>query len=46
MAQKAGTMERGKAMAAMSVARQSRKKMSTTTIASSAPSIIVFMVEW
>ena len=46
MAQNAGMMERGKAMAAISVARQSRKKMSTTTMARRAPSIIVFMVEW
>ena len=46
IAQNAGTMESGKAMAAMSVARQSRRKMNTTTMARMAPSIIVFIVEW
>jgi hypothetical protein len=46
MAQNAGTIERGKAMAAMSVARQSRRKTRTTMMARRAPSIIVFMVEW
>ena len=45
MAQKAGMMESGSAMAAMMVARMSRRKMSTTTMASTAPSISVFMVD-
>ena len=44
-AQKAGMMERGRAMAAMIVARQSRRKMNTTMMARMAPSIIVFIVE-
>ena len=44
-AQNAGMMERGRAMAAMMVARQSRRKMKTTMMARMAPSIIVFIVE-
>ena len=39
-------MESGRAMAAISVARQSRRKMNTTAMARMAPSISVFMVEW
>ena len=45
-AQKAGMIDSGSAMAAISVARQSRRKMKTTTMARMAPSIMVFMVEW
>ncbi len=45
MAQKAGMIDSGSAMAAMMVARRSRRKMNTTTIASTAPSSSVFIVE-
>ena len=45
MAQKAGMIDSGRAIAAISVARQSRRKMKTTRMASSAPSISVFMVD-
>ena len=38
-------MDSGSAMAAITVARQSRRKINTTTIARTAPSISVFMVE-
>ena len=46
MAQKAGMIESGSAMAAMIVARRSRRKMSTTMMARTAPSISVFIVDW
>ena len=46
MTQKAGTIDSGSAMAEISVARQSRRKMNTTTTARMAPSIRVFMAEW
>ncbi len=45
IAQKVGMTDSGSAMAVMSVARQSRRKMNTTTMARSAPSISVSMVE-
>ncbi len=46
MAQNAGRIDSGSAMAAMRVARQSRRKMNTTMMASTAPSSSVFMVAW
>ena len=39
-------IDSGSAMAAISVARKSRRKMNTTRMASTAPSISVSMVEW
>jgi hypothetical protein len=44
MAQNAGTIDRGRAMAAIRVARRSRRNRKTTTMARMAPSISVFMV--
>ena len=46
MAQKVGMIDSGSAMAAITVARQSRRKTKTTTTASVAPSMSVVMVEW
>ena len=45
IAQKVGMIDSGNATAVTRVARRSRKKTNTTTIASSAPSISVSMVE-
>ena len=45
IAQKVGMTESGSATAVTRVARRSRKKMNTTTMASSAPSISVSIVE-
>jgi len=44
-AQNAGTIDKGKAIAEIKVARQSRKKTNTTAMARMAPSISVFMVD-
>ncbi len=44
-AQNAGMIDSGSAIAAMMVARRSRRKMNTTMMARTAPSISVFMVE-
>ena len=46
MAQNAGTMDSGRAMAAITVARRSRRNRNTTMMARTAPSISVFMVDW
>ena len=45
IAQKVGMTESGSAIAVTSVARMSRRKMNTTTMARAAPSISVSMVE-
>ena len=44
-AQNVGMIDSGSAIAAIMVARQSRRKMNTTMMARMAPSISVFMVE-
>ena len=46
IAQKVGNTESGRAIAVTMVARRSRRKMNTTTMASAAPSISVSIVEW
>ncbi len=46
IAQKVGMIDSGSATAVTMVARMSRRKMNTTTTASSAPSISVSIVEW